>query len=393
MTFDLDTALKDSFYMIASFAESGDIIYKNNKFNMYFPDVKSKDDFMDITYEQEVFGRNRKRIIVESPDMDGIIKFEVNYSKGISSYIGTKINYDEIIELGHYTGIPVKKDKARHNSKISVSKTKMNAYATILVGKDEKIKYITDNIYEILGSNIYLDKTLTEVFGNDIALEIKNRINYLRVFDDTTLEIDGKLIVLSEMNSKYLVVNIYPYSANVMNKFEEVSYLRYKIKNLESEISSRDKFIKAQKEVYKNISTVDSLTKLYTRRYLIDRYNEALNKSKNYGYKFSLINFHIENFKKINSDIGYDKADDLLKKLSMLIRKTMDHKHDLAFRVSSAEFVVLSSFTTKELAKDKYELIRNQFQEQTGFELKMRVIDSEDEVAMSENTALTNIEE
>ncbi|WP_417201865.1 GGDEF domain-containing protein [Acetoanaerobium sticklandii] len=393
MTFDLDTALKDSFYMIASFAESGDIIYKNNKFNMYFPDVKSKDDFMDITYEQEVFGRNRKRIIVESPDMDGIIKFEVNYSKGISSYIGTKINYDEIIELGHYTGIPVKKDKARHNSKISVSKTKMNAYATMLVGKDEKIKYITDNIYEILGSNIYLDKTLTEVFGNDIAIEIKNRINYLRVFDDTTLEIDGKLIVLSEMNSKYLVVNIYPYSANVMNKFEEVSYLRYKIKNLESEISSRDKFIKAQKEVYKNISTVDSLTKLYTRRYLIERYNEALNKSKNYGYKFSLINFHIENFKKINSDIGYDKADDLLKKLSMLIRKTMDHKHDLAFRVSSAEFVVLSSFTTKELAKDKYELIRNQFQEQTGFELKMRIIDSEDEVAMSENTALTNIEE
>lgn len=174
----------------------------------------------------------------------------------------------------------------------------MNAYATMLVGKDEKIKYITDNIYEILGSNIYLDKTLTEVFGNDIAFEIKNRINYLRVFDDTTLEIDGKLIVLSEMNSKYLVVNIYPYSANVMNKFEEVSYLRYKIKNLESEISSRDKFIKAQKEVYKNISTVDSLTKLYTRRYLIDRYNEALNKSKNYGYKFSLINFHIENFKK-----------------------------------------------------------------------------------------------
>lgn len=49
----------------------------------------------------------------------------------------------------------------------------MNAYATMLVGKDEKIKYITDNIYEILGSNIYLDKTLAEVFGNDIALEIK----------------------------------------------------------------------------------------------------------------------------------------------------------------------------------------------------------------------------
>ena len=388
MTFDLDAALKDSFYMIASFDETGNIIYKNNKFNMYFPEVKSKDDFMDVTYEQEVFGRNRKRIIVESPDMDGIIKFEVNFSKGVSSYVGTKINYDEIIELGHYTGIPVKKDKSKYKAKISVAKTKMNAYATMLIGKDDKIKYITDNIYEILGSNVYLDKSLTEVFGQDIAIEIKNRINYLRVFEDATLEIDGKLIVLSEMNSKYLVVNIYPYSANVMNKFEEVSYLKYKIKNLESEINSRDKFIRAQKEVYKNISTVDSLTKLYTRRYLIDRYNEALNKSKNYGYKFSLINFHIENFKKINSDIGYDKADDLLKKLSMLIRKTMDHKHDLAFRVSSAEFVILSSFITKKLAKDKFESIRSAFQEETGFELKMNVIDSEDEAIMNENTAL-----
>lgn len=64
MTFDLDTALKDSFYMIASFDETGDIIYKNNKFNMYFPDVKSKDDFMDITYEQEVLAETGKELLL-----------------------------------------------------------------------------------------------------------------------------------------------------------------------------------------------------------------------------------------------------------------------------------------------------------------------------------------
>ena len=193
------------------------------------------------------------------------------------------------------------------------------------------------------------------------------------------------------MNSKYLVMNIYPFSANVMNKFEELSFLNYRIKNLESEIQSRDKFIKAQKEVYKNIATLDSLTKLYTRRYLIEKYNEIRDKSEIYGYEFSLISFHIENFKKINSDIGYDNADNLLRKLSMLIRKEMDHKHDLAFRVSSAEFVVLASFMTKEKAKDKFEAIRIIFEKETGFELKMKVIDSNDEIAMSEKTALSNI--
>lgn len=388
---DLNSALTDSFYMIASFDENGNIIYKNNKFNMYFPDITLKANFNDIMHEQEIFSKNRKRIIVESPDMDGIIKFEVNYSNGISSYIGSKINYDEIIELGHYTGMHLKKNKPRQNTKISVSRSKMNAYATILVGKDDKIKYITDNIYEILGANVYLDKTLGEIFGNKIELEIKNRINYLRVFEDSTLEVDGKLMVISEMNSKYLVMNIYPFSANVMNKFEEISFLNYRIKNLEAEIQSKDKFIKTQKEVCKSIATVDSLTKLYTRRYLIERLDEALDKSKLYGYEFSLINFHIENFKKINADIGYENADNLLRKLSMLTRKTMDHKHHLAFRASSAEVVILASFITKEEAKYKFEAIKTTFEEETGFNLKMKIIDSNDEFAMREKTVLTNI--
>ena len=388
---DLNETLLESFYMIASFDESGNILYKNNKFNMYFPNIKVKTDLNDIIHEQEVFSKNRKRVIVESPDMDGIIKFEVNYSKGVSSYIGSKINYDEIIELSHYAGIHNKRDRKKHNTKTSLSRSKMTAYATLLVGKDGKIKYITDNIYEILGQNIYMDKTIGEIFGKDIEIEIKNRINYLRVFEDTTLEIDGKLMVISEMNSKYLVMNIYPFSANVMNRFEELSYLNYRIKILESEVQSRDKFIKAQKEVYKNISTVDSLTKLYTRRYFIERYNETLNKYKQFGYKFSLVNFHIENFKKINSDIGYDDADGLLRTLAMLIRKTMDHKHDLGFRISTAEFVVITSFISNEEAKQKYTIIKEKFEEQTGVELIMKVIDSNDETTISEKTALTDI--
>lgn len=388
---DLNEMLLESFYMIVSFDESGNILYKNNKFNMYFPNIKVKTDLNDIIHEQEVFSKNRKRIIVESPDLNGIIKFEVNYSKGVSSYIGSKINYDEIIELSHYAGIHNKRDRKKHNTKTSLSRSKMTAYATLLVGKDGKIKYITDNIYEILGQNIYMDKTIGEIFGKDIEIEIKNRINYLRVFEDTTLEIDGKLMVISEMNSKYLVMNIYPFSANVMNRFEELSYLNYRIKILESEVQSRDKFIKAQKEVYKNISTVDSLTKLYTRRYFIERYNETLNKYKQFGYKFSLVNFHIENFKKINSDIGYDDADGLLRTLAMLIRKTMDHKHDLGFRISTAEFVVITSFISNEEAKQKYTIIKEKFEEQTGVELIMKVIDSNDETTISEKTALTDI--
>lgn len=75
----------------------------------------------------------------------------------------------------------------------------------------------------------------------------------------------------------------------------------------------------------------------------------------------------------------------------MLIRKTMDHKHDLGFRISTAEFVVITSFISNEEAKQKYTIIKEKFEEQTGVELIMKVIDSNDETTISEKTALTDI--
>ena len=105
MTFDLGLIFKESYYMIAVFNEKGDLEYSNKKFNMYFPNVKNKSSFDDIKVSEEIYSPKRKGMSVESPDMDGIVKFEINFQNGFSSYMGQKLNYDMIISLGEAAGI------------------------------------------------------------------------------------------------------------------------------------------------------------------------------------------------------------------------------------------------------------------------------------------------
>lgn len=376
MTFDLGLIFKESYYMIAVFNEKGDLEYSNKKFNMYFPNVKNKSSFDDIKVSEEIYSPKRKGMSVESPDMDGIVKFEINFQNGFSSYMGQKLNYDMIISLGEAAGIS-SYSKEKKQVGATIARNKMNAYCTLMLSRELNIKYVTENIYEILGENKYLGKNLEEIFNTEVADEIKSRIKLLRIFEDTTLDIDGKLIALSQLSSGYIVLNIYPYSSNVMNKFEEISHLKYKIKKLEAELSAREKFIKAQKEIFRNMATVDGLTKLYNRRYLIEKYTDEVEKSSLYGYKFAMTSIHIDNFKKVNLDLGYEKADEMLKKLSILIRKNLDYKKDLAFRTSSADFVILSSPSTDGQARERFTEIKSEFEKETGLTLTMKVVDSD----------------
>jgi hypothetical protein len=49
-------------------------------------------------------------------------------------------------------------------------------------------------------------------------------------------------------------MNVYPYSNNICNRFEEVASLKYKIEQLESELTRRKKLIDFQKETIKTLN-------------------------------------------------------------------------------------------------------------------------------------------
>lgn len=375
MSEELRLLLDEGYYMIAAFDKKGNLMYNNRKFSQYFQSIHHKDGLKGLILSEEICSATRKCIVVDSPDMDGIVKFELNFKAGSCLYMGLKMNYTELLRLGSYAGINVSK-KIKNFSPSSV-RMKTGVYSTMTFDRDWKLRYFTENTTDILGDRDYSGRTLLEIFGQNISDEIISKTRYFQIFDDLTIDMEGKFIVVSELSSGYKVLNVYPYSSGTMNKFEEISYLKYKIKKLEQELLDREKFIKTQKEIFKSLTTVDGLTKLYNRRYLIERFSEEMEKIAESGYTFAVINFHIRNFKTINREIGYEKADDLLRHLSMLIKKRLHQGDDMAFRVGSAEFMVLSSKSLKEKAQQQFGGIEEEFFANTGFGLDLNILDSE----------------
>lgn len=367
----------DGYYIVAVFDDRSDIVYSNKKFQQYFPVIRNKEEFKAVILSEELFDDKRKCIIVDSPQTKNIIKFEVNFNAGHALYMGVIMDSSELFRWGCYVDTNLDKDAKESLPQSMSMKIRSSVYSTLTFDQEWKLRYLSENTKDILGEGEYLEKSMEEIFGREISEKILSRTHYFRVFDDVTIDMEGKMVVVSELSSGYKVLNVYPYSSNTMNKFEEIAHLKYKIRKLEQELSDRDKFIKTQKEIFKSLTTVDGLTKLYNRRYLIERFSEEMNKIAKNGYTFAITNFRIRNFKQVNMQIGYEKADELLKYLSVIIKKRLHPDNDMAFRIGNAEFLILSRKSSEEIAKRQFESLQEEFLEHTGFELSLHIFDSQ----------------
>ena len=107
--------------------------------------------------------------------------------------------------------------------------------------------------------------------------------------------------------------------------------------------------IKTIKDKLERVSTTDDLTGLHNRKYLQERLEEEISRSRRYGTKLSCILFDIDFFKVVNDMYGYEWGDILLKnianKLSAMIRK-----EDILTRYGDEEFLLVLPNTSEENA-------------------------------------------
>ena len=107
--------------------------------------------------------------------------------------------------------------------------------------------------------------------------------------------------------------------------------------------------IKAIKDKLEKVSTTDDLTGLHNRKYLQERLEEEISRSKRYGTKLSCILFDLDYFKVVNDMYGYEWGDILLKnianKLSAMIRK-----EDILTRYGDEEYLLVLPNTSEENA-------------------------------------------
>ncbi|MBE7703924.1 MAG: GGDEF domain-containing protein [Cyanobacteria bacterium SIG28] len=107
--------------------------------------------------------------------------------------------------------------------------------------------------------------------------------------------------------------------------------------------------IKFYKDKLETVSTTDELTGLHNRKYLQERLEEEISRSRRYGTKLSCILFDIDFFKVVNDMYGYEWGDILLKNIANKVA-AMARKEDIVTRYGDEEYLLILPNTSEENA-------------------------------------------
>ena len=107
--------------------------------------------------------------------------------------------------------------------------------------------------------------------------------------------------------------------------------------------------IKLIKDKLEKVSTTDDLTGLHNRKYLQERLEEEISRSRRYGTKLSCILFDLDYFKAVNDIYGYEWGDILLKNIANKL-DAMVRKEDILTRYGDEEFLLVLPNTSEDNA-------------------------------------------
>jgi len=111
--------------------------------------------------------------------------------------------------------------------------------------------------------------------------------------------------------------------------------------------------LKIAYEQEKERARIDPLTKLYNRRMILRRYEEELSRLKRNNHNMFMFLIDLDNFKKINDNLGHTIGDKLLVHVGqiLLIKKRIYDIAGAVGRYGGDEFVIFMSEITNEVAE------------------------------------------
>jgi len=125
------------------------------------------------------------------------------------------------------------------------------------------------------------------------------------------------------------------------------------------------------------LAIIDSLTKVFNRRYYLERFKEELQRSRKFKYKFSCLMIDIDYFKDYNDRYGHIVGDAILRELAKTIQQNI-RQVDLMGRYGGEEFSLILSETDKETVRFAAERIRRAIEDK-----RIRAYDEELKITVS----------
>ena len=179
-------------------------------------------------------------------------------------------------------------------------------------------------------------------------------IPIMSIKEEDGLEILNERRRQKQTNESNIIGYIYLDTNSIINNFTADS--RHFCKML-----SKMAYILVDNYNLKIVSTVDKLTKLYTRKYFETALQSEIAYAEREGTEFSIIMIDIDKFKTVNDRFGHQKGDEILQGVSGIIINSL-RKGDIAARYGGEEIIILLPNTGEEEGIKVAEKIRKRIE-------------------------------
>lgn len=137
-----------------------------------------------------------------------------------------------------------------------------------------------------------------------------------------------------------------------------VGELQDRNEELERMVVERTSQIREWAERQRKLAISDGLTGLYNHRHFQERWRREVKRAQRYGQSVSLMIIDVDKFKNFNDTMGHPQGDQLLRNLSLLLRRSV-RDVDLVARYGGEEFVIMLPETRKDDAVILAERVRS----------------------------------
>lgn len=147
----------------------------------------------------------------------------------------------------------------------------------------------------------------------------------------------------------------------IINAFERIHRGEYPQEQLF--VKSEDEFgifaqqIQKASQTISQLLTTDPLTKIYNRTHFYRRLREEVHRAQRYNRPLSLIILDLDNFKRVNDELGHQAGDQLLKDVASGLNETL-RTSDILARWGGEEFAIILPETKAKMAVEVAERLR-----------------------------------
>ncbi len=148
--------------------------------------------------------------------------------------------------------------------------------------------------------------------------------------------------------------------------YEEIMKLNSEFANAQREVAKKNEELKRMNEKLETLAAKDTLTGLFNRYTLQEKFWEVLKRCERGKKKLSMAMVDFNNFKKVNDDWGHRAGDQLLKDFAELARRETRTGFDYVFRIGGDEFLFLFEGCSEGEAKKVLSRIERELKQYTS---------------------------